>query len=194
MARAPGPAAGVLPVAASTPDPAQTHAGVPVIALLVPPSPPESAFAAGPFARAFAAFRGWCHRHHWTRRDLRFVCYALAIVLMSLADLKMTLAYATTVGMTEVNPIARFLMVYGGVCSIVLWKSATVVCGVFILWRIRRHRAAEVGAWICCGILAALCVHWFRYNEQVTTLAAEVMHLHESKNGDWVVVGSGRDE
>lgn len=140
-------------------------------------------------------FRCWCHAHHWTRRDLRFLCYSLAIVLMSVADLKMTLFYVTSVGMTEVNPIARFLMVYGGVCSIVLWKAATVACGVFILWRIRRHRVAEFGAWICCGVLAALCVHWFRYNDQVTTLATEVMHLHDTRNGtDWVVVEGAKGE
>lgn len=152
---------------------------------------PEDRAAAGGWNR----FRRWCHAHHWTQRDLRFLCYALAIVLMSVADLKMTLFYVTSVGMTEVNPIARFLMVYGGVCSIILWKAATVACGVFILWRIRRYRAAEVGAWICCGILAALCVHWFRYNDQVTTLATEVMHLHDTRNGtDWVVVDGAKVE
>lgn len=140
-------------------------------------------------------FRDWCHAHRWTRRDMRFLCYSLAIVLMSVADLKMTLVYVTSVGMTEANPIARFLMVYGGVCSIVVWKAATVACGVFILWRIRRYRAAEVGAWICCAILGALCVHWFRYNDQVTTLATEVMHLHELRNGtDWVVVEGAKGE
>ena len=147
------------------------------------------------FGGVWKRFRRWCHAHHWNQRDLRFLCYSLAIVLMSVADLKMTLFYVTSVGMTEVNPIARFLMVYGGVCSIILWKAATVACGVFILWRIRRLRVAEVGAWICCGVLAALCVHWFRYNDQVTTLATEVMHLHDTRNGtDWVVVDGARGE
>lgn len=184
---------GVLPLAASTPDSVPTPDGAAADPAGV--TTPGPARTLTELVHRFQSFRGWCHRHHWTRRDIRFFCYSLAIVLMSIADLKMTLAYVTTVGMTEVNPIARFLMLYGGVCSIILWKSATVACGVFILWRIRRHRVAEVGAWICCAILAALCVHWFRYNEQVTTLAAEVMHLHDSKSGeDWVVVGDGKSE
>lgn len=149
----------------------------------------------GSLIGTWTRLRRWCHTHHCTQRDLRFLGYSLAIVLMSVADLKMTLFYVTSVGMTEVNPIARFLMVYGGVCSIVLWKAATVACGVFILWRIRRHRVAEVGAWICCAVLAALCVHWFRYNDQVTTLATEVMHLHDTRNGtDWVVVDGSKGE
>lgn len=184
---------GVLPLAASTPDSVPTPDGAAADPAAV--TTPGPARTLTELVHRFQSFRGWCHRHHWTRRDIRFFCYSLAIVLMSIADLKMTLAYVTTVGMTEVNPIARFLMLYGGVCSIILWKSATVACGVFILWRIRRHRVAEVGAWICCAILAALCVHWFRYNEQVTTLAAEVMHLHDSKSSeDWVVVGDGKSE
>ncbi|MBY0111174.1 MAG: DUF5658 family protein [Phycisphaerales bacterium] len=190
MARAPQASEGVLPFEASTPD--ALHAPAPHDALAHP-----HGRLSGPLTPSglFACFRGWCHRHHWNRRDIRFFCYALAIVLMSVADLKMTLFYVTSVGMTEVNPIARFLMLYGGVCSIILWKSATVACGVFILWRIRRHAVAEVGAVICCAILAALCVHWFRYNDQVTTLANEVLHLHETRNAsDWVVMEPGKPD
>ncbi len=122
-------------------------------------------------------------------RDARFVCILLAIVFMSLADLTMTLVHATSIGMVEENPIARILMRYGGICSICAWKAGTVAVGIFILWRIRRFPTAEIGAWICFVILAALCFHWARYNTQVSQLTNEILSLEKSHQApDWVVM------
>lgn len=108
---------------------------------------------------------------------------------MSLADLSMTLIHATTIGMQEENPIARLLMRHGGICSLSIWKGGTVAIGVFILWRVRRHACAEVGAWICFAILAALCFHWARYNSQISSLTTEVLSLEKSRSSsDWFVM------
>lgn len=122
-------------------------------------------------------------------RDARISCILLAILAMSLADLSMTLIHATSIGMQEENPIARLLMRYGGICSICIWKAGTVAIGVFILWRIRHHRCAEVGAWLCFAILAALCFHWASYNAQLSSLTSEVLSLEKSDHtSEWVVM------
>lgn len=122
-------------------------------------------------------------------RDARILCLLLATIAMSLADLAMTLIHATSIGMQEENPIARLLMRYGGICSICIWKAGTVAIGVFILWRVRRTLAAEVGAWLCFFVLAGLSLHWVRYNSTIGTLASEVLTLENTHpTGDWVVM------
>ncbi|MBX3378558.1 MAG: hypothetical protein KF805_00560 [Phycisphaeraceae bacterium] len=122
-------------------------------------------------------------------REARFLCIIIAILAMSLADLSMTLIHATSIGMQEENPIARLLMRHGGICSICIWKGGTVAIGVFILWRVRRFRCAEVGAWVCFAILAALCFHWASYNAQISGLTSEVLSLEEAHPaGDWFVM------
>lgn len=122
-------------------------------------------------------------------RDARISCILLAILAMSLADLSMTLIHATSIGMQEENPIARLLMRYGGICSICIWKGGTVAIGTFILWRIRHHRCAEVGAWLCFAILAALCFHWASYNAQLSSYTSEVLSLEKADHSsEWVVM------
>lgn len=121
--------------------------------------------------------------------DARFFCILASIVIMSLADLTMTLLHFTGVGMVEENPVARLLMRYGGVCSLCAWKAGTVTIGVFILWKIRNFRAAEVGAWLCFVVLAALCMHWAIYNSQVSGLTTEILSIEKNRaNTDWVVL------
>lgn len=108
---------------------------------------------------------------------------------MSLADLSMTLIHATSIGMQEENPIARVLMRHGGICSICIWKGGTVAIGVFILWRLRRHACAEIGAWVCFAILAALCFHWAGYNAQIAGLTSEVLSLDKCRaTSEWFVM------
>lgn len=113
----------------------------------------------------------------------------IAVVAMSIADLSMTLIHATSIGMQEENPIARLLMQYGGICSICIWKVGTVAIGVFILWRVRRYACAEIGAWICFAILAALCFHWASYNSQISGLTSEVLTLDKTHHAsEWFVM------
>lgn len=126
-------------------------------------------------------------------RDARVLCILAGVILMSLADLSMTLLHVTSVGMAEENPIARMLMRYGGVASLCGWKAGTVAIGVFILWRTRRHVTAEIGAWICFLILGALCLHWASYNAQVSSYTAEILAMKQNQHAtDWVVMQGER--
>lgn len=122
-------------------------------------------------------------------RQLR-VAFALACVtLMSLADLFLTLTYATTVGMSEANPLARAIMAADCPLVLALWKVSTLGLGMCILFRLRTKRCAEVGAWVCFAALAALMVHWVRYNDTVQTLTPAVATMAQSADPAWVRIG-----
>lgn len=119
----------------------------------------------------------------------RRVCILLAgIVLMSLADLDMTLAYTRSVGLIEGNPLARLVMSYGSSWMLALWKVASVSLCVFILFCARRTRYAEIGAWICFAVMVWLSVRWVSYNEQVPLLTSYIADQY-SADHRWVTLG-----
>jgi hypothetical protein len=95
-----------------------------------------------------------------------------AIAVMSVADLAMTLEYATSVGLFESNPIARAVMAYGSTGLLAFWKLASVGVCLWILFRTRGTRAGECGAWVCFGALAWLSFHWTGYNAQMAEIAS----------------------
>jgi len=122
----------------------------------------------------------WCeggavHRSlGWTRhRPARVVILLFAVMAMSIADLIMTLTYATSVGMVELNPLARAMM-SGSTRELVVWKLATVLLGTGILFFIRRTRGGEFGAWVCALVLGALTCHWINYNREASLLTREL--------------------
>lgn len=101
-------------------------------------------------------------------RPTRVVVLLLGVTLLSLADLHLTLTHIRHFGLAEANPIAIALFEMTGCSSsLALLKLATLTIAVASLYVIRRTRAAEIGAWICLGILTALGVWWLRYNEAV---------------------------
>ena len=83
-----------------------------------------------------------------------------AIALLSLGDLVMTLQVASSMGMVEVNPVARALMATGSPLFVVAWKCATVALACGILYHFRRAWAAQLGAWVGFLVLVWLTVHW----------------------------------
>ncbi len=106
------------------------------------------------------------------RRRLRVTLLALAIALMGVTDLLLTLTYMRTVGMVEVNPLARAMVAVGGVRQLVMFKLLTIALSAGMLYLLRRHRLSEYGAWVCFGMLLALSLHWVGYNETVVELAS----------------------
>lgn len=97
-------------------------------------------------------------------RSTRVVLLLAAIVLMSLADLDMTLCYTRSVGMAESNPIARLIIGTQSISAVVCFKVLTSALGVGLLFRLRRWRSAELGAWILLGVMGWLMVRWGIYN------------------------------
>lgn len=108
-------------------------------------------------------------------RPSRVTALVVAVIVMSFADLYMTLVHLRSFGMIEANPIARLVMEYDCPWVLALWKAATVVLGAGILLWHRRRRSAELGALFCWAILTALCLQWIRYSDQVSRNTA-LMH------------------
>jgi len=102
-------------------------------------------------------------------RSQRVTLLLFATVLMGLADLALTLTFLTSVGMIEANPVARAVMQLNHPGYVVLWKLATMLVGIGLLFWARRYRGAEVGTWVCFVAMAALSYHWLTYAEVTAT-------------------------
>jgi len=124
-------------------------------------------------------------------RRTRVVALVSGIVVMSLADLHLTLVYATSVGLHEHNPVARLLMAYHTPGVLGLWKAASVALGVGILVRVRARRSAEWGAWIGCAILGVLMVQWVRFVDAHERFGVDPVLVEAIGDPTWVRMGSG---
>jgi hypothetical protein len=92
------------------------------------------------------------------------------VVIVSLADLALTLIFLRSIGMSEGNPIARWVM--GANCPwvLVLFKIVLVGFACTVLWRTRHSRAAKLGAGVGCLVMLWLCLRWVGYTEQVSSV------------------------
>lgn len=100
----------------------------------------------------------------WCRREERVLWLLLGIVLLSVADLALTLTYLTSVGLIEGNPIAAWLIhTTRSPWALALYKGLTVAICVSLLYRMRHRREGELAAWCSVLILVALSIWWNRY-------------------------------
>ncbi len=121
-------------------------------------------------------------------RSTRVLGLTAAISLMSVADLVITLTYLRSVGMSEGNPIARFIMEHGSSSLLIWWKLASVSLACFILIYARKSRSAEVGAWICFAILVWLTIQWTTYIHEITKLTPALYTLTQAEAARWVTL------
>jgi Domain of unknown function (DUF5658) len=126
-------------------------------------------------------------------RPFRVVALALAIAVMSGADLYLTLLYVTHTGMNELNPLARAMMDYQSPAILALWKAGTVVISIGILILIRKQRSAEFGAWIGCLVMGSLMFHWQGYIETSNALNIEMAQAQNQHNSSWIMMSTGAD-
>ena len=73
-------------------------------------------------------------------RAWRVLTLLVAVAAMSLGDLIMTLTYAQSIGMVELNPLARFLMQSSSPVYIILYKLGSVMIACLILFVARKTR------------------------------------------------------
>lgn len=123
------------------------------------------------------------------QRGKRVLAMMFCVAAVSLADLAMTLTYATTTGMMEVNPIARYLMNADSPLLIVLWKLVTAGLSMSVLIALRHRRIAEYASWICLIGMLALAAHWVNFNHQVTLATPELSTLAGNNSPYWVHMG-----
>lgn len=110
-------------------------------------------------------------------RSQRVTILVLAAALMSLGDLYMTLTYVMSIGMVEVNPIARHLMSMDSPLPVVLFKVSLTLFGTTVLMWFRRRRAAEIAAWFVFLGMTILTMHWRGYSTQVAEMTEEYQAL-----------------
>jgi len=98
------------------------------------------------------------------KRSLRVMWLLVGIVALSLADLTLTTMYLTSVGMTEGNPIAAWLLTQtNSLWVLALYKGVTVATCVTLLYYMRNSRQGELAAWCSMLIMTALSVWWNQY-------------------------------
>jgi hypothetical protein len=105
---------------------------------------------------------------------------------VSAIDLALTLTYATTIGMMEVNPLARAVMKLGSPLLVVLWKFATAGFGIGTLLYFRKNRYAEVASWVCLIAMLMLLAHWINFNHSVLSYADDLAVLSGGDFPCWV--------
>jgi hypothetical protein len=125
-------------------------------------------------------------------RPRRVVALILTIVLLSLADLYITLVYLHSGGMGEANPVARWIMGHGSPVLLTLWKFATVGVAVAIFFLTRHTRAAECGAWACVMMLTWLTVRWCAYSDEVQKITPNIHYLADVEHSRWVSMTADR--
>ncbi|HYE02349.1 MAG TPA: DUF5658 family protein [Phycisphaerales bacterium] len=108
------------------------------------------------------------------------------IFLLSMADLWQTLVYLRSVGMGELNPVARWIMDHLPPIILVLWKIASVSTGCLILISLRSKRSAEVASWICCVVMVWLTIRWCTYNREASHLTPFLHTIAENDTAKWV--------
>ncbi|MDX9910631.1 MAG: DUF5658 family protein [Phycisphaerales bacterium] len=131
-----------------------------------------------------------CPEGGWERsRPRRVLVLLLGVVLLSLGDLALTLTHAASVGIAEMNPLARTIMAHHSPLGIVLWKVASVSLCVLLLLRVRRSWIGELGAWIGLSIMVALTIHWARYNDAMLSYMPDLQQVTPT-DPRWVVLSS----
>ncbi len=97
-------------------------------------------------------------------RSMRVMVLLGGVVILSLGDLLLTLAHLRSTGMMEANPIAVYLIKSTqSAWVLVAYKALTVGVCVALLYRLRRHVQAEIGAWCAVALLAFMSVNWYGY-------------------------------
>jgi hypothetical protein len=99
----------------------------------------------------------------WSGREWRVATLIAMIVLVSLADLYLTMTYLHNGGMAEGNPVARWVMSLGMPWLLVAWKVSMVIFTCSILFAFKKRGTTEVAAWVCCIAMGWLTVQWSVY-------------------------------
>lgn len=96
------------------------------------------------------------------------VVLLVGIIILSIADLVITLEHLQSFGMVEANPIAAWIIRSTQSAWVLgAYKSITVGICVTLLYRLRRHRVGELAAWCALVILTGLSVMWHTYTEEM---------------------------
>lgn len=122
-------------------------------------------------------------------RERRVGILLVSIIVLSAADLLLTIAHLQTIGMIEANPIAAFLIrTTASAWILSAYKLCTVAVCVSLLFRLRRHRSSEIAGWVALAVLGAMAVQWHFYSASLDS--PEMLALARSHYPDaWLSIG-----
>jgi hypothetical protein len=124
------------------------------------------------------------------RRAMRVWMLVGTIVVLSLADLYMTLAHLRSVGMGEGNPLARLVMSYHSPLLLCVWKCTCIALTTMILILTRFRRSGEIACWVSCLVLTALTIQWTHYSAEASSLTRQINEMSgPSVPANWVSMG-----
>lgn len=116
---------------------------------------------------------------HEIERARRVCLLLFGIVLLSLADLVLTITHLRTIGMLEANPIASFLISSTqSWVTLSVYKIMTVGTCVLLLYQARRHYSCEIASWFGIMVLAGISVTWHLYTIEMEQ--PEIMQMLQS--------------
>lgn len=146
-----------------------------------------SASEAEPEHFSWSWARRWLSAQH---RSLRVGLLLLAVALMSLGDLALTLTFITSVGMIELNPIARWVMHLESPHAVAIWKVALILLNVGLLFYFRKRRLAEVATWACFLVMAFVSIRWLWFAMSVASMAHDYQVLMTGNDQRFVVMAA----
>ncbi len=119
-------------------------------------------------------------------RGWRVVTLLIAIAAMSIGDLLMTLTFARSIGMVELNPMARFLMQAPSPAYIIVYKMSSVLIACAILFMARKTRVGELGSWLAFFGLLWLTIRWLEYSEAMVIITGHLHYFANVEQSNWV--------
>ena len=122
------------------------------------------------------------------QRARRVTLLVLATATLGLLDLAFTLTFMRSIGMFELNPLARIMIGIGGAGQLIRFKLLTIVLSSGLLYLIRRRRGAELCAWISLIALILLSLHWVRYTHTTEELGAGLLADASILDHRWVLI------
>ena len=100
------------------------------------------------------------------------------VVGLSIADLALTVSYLTSVGMSEGNPIAVWLLeMTNSIWPLAIYKCITVAVCVLLLYKTRFKREGELASWSAFFIMMALTIWWNQYSRYQPNLPVGENHI-----------------
>jgi hypothetical protein len=120
-------------------------------------------------------------------RPRRVVILLLGVVVLSVADLLITLAHLRATGMAEANPVARFVIgLTGSPISLACFKALSVFICVGLLYKVRKTVQGEIASWCALLILSCISMMWFRYAHQYENPVDVQLAQSEWAQEQWV--------
>lgn len=111
-----------------------------------------------------------------SRRESRITILIGSFVILSALDLVLTVGHICTIGLFEDNPIIVWLAhSTGSWIAIASYKSFTVAVTSAILFRLRKYRSAEFGAWVCVLVLTLLALVWIEYLNEIRGIDPQLL-------------------